>query len=216
MSANDPHLDVINMWKNRQSMDFGYFEQVEPFAERFWNPVTKFRQWFDTLDTTELLEIACGQGRHTVLVPQGYQRIFAIDTSVDAIAVATERFKENPKLTATLSEDGMTIPQADSSFTAAFSYDAMVHFELMTMASYLKETGRVLKPGGKALFHHSAYDQNPTGHFTQSPHWRNYMTQDLFAHLASRAGLRIIDTISFPWSDEIITDALTLMVKPEV
>ncbi len=214
MQVKDPHSDIIGMWKHEESLDFGYFQQAESETERFWSPESLFRQSFDTLDTTELLEIACGQGRHTLLAPEGYERIFAIDTSVDAIRNASERFKNNPKITACLSEDGMTIPQPDNSFTAAFSYDAMVHFEPITMASYLKETARVLKPGGRALFHHSGYDKNPTGQLTQSPHWRNYMTSDLFAHFASRAGLEILESKVFPWSEGVNTDALTLMLKP--
>jgi hypothetical protein len=40
------------------------------------------------------------------------------------------------------------------------------------------------------------------------------MTTDLFAHFASRAGLQILDFRAFPWSDEVVTDALTLLLKP--
>lgn len=214
MLDRNPHLNIIEMWKRADSADFAYFDHVELFTGRFWGYETLFRQWFNTLDASELLEIACGQGRHTALVPEGYNNIFAIDTSVDAIRIATERFKDNPKITLCLSQDGLTIPRPNNSFTGAFSYDAMVHFEPITMASYLKETARVLKPGGRALFHHSAYDRNPIGQFTESPHWRNYMTTDLFAHFASRAGLQILDFRAFPWSDEVVTDALTLLLKP--
>jgi ubiquinone/menaquinone biosynthesis C-methylase UbiE len=168
---------------------------------------------FQTLDISELLEIACGKGRHTFLVPQTYKRIFAIDTSVDAIRAASERAAGNPKITFQLSTDGFTIPQPDNCFTSAFSYDAMVHFEPITVASYLKETARVLKQGGKVLFHHSVYAGNPTGRFTDSPNWRNYMTGELFSHFASRAGLEVTETHAFPWSGSLDTDAVTLMRK---
>ena len=214
MEMHTYHYDIIEMWKNKKSQDFGYFDKVENVTARFWDEGTTFKTLFDRLDTTELLEIACGQGRHTALIPRGYRRIFALDTSVDAVEIAVKRFEAVSEITVCLSTDGKTIPQPDDCFTAAFSYDAMVHFEPLTMAGYLSETARVLKSGAYALFHHSYYDKNPTGEFTQSPHWRNYMTEDLLAHLASRAGLKVVETHAFPWSGEDITDGLSLLVKP--
>lgn len=210
----DQHNEVVRMWKDRESRNFVYFDQVESLTNTFWGDGSLFRQLFDKIDSSELLEIACGQGRHTARVPIGYKRIFALDTSTDAVANAKERFRDNQKITVAFSEDGVTIPQPDNSFTGAFSYDAMVHFEPLTMASYLRETERVLKPGGRALFHHSVYDKNPTGAFTESQDWRNYMTPDLFAHFASRAGLMVLESHSFAWGNpEIITDGLTLLEK---
>ncbi len=214
MSGQDPHKDVIDMWKLESSPNFGYFDQYEQSVEIFWGEKGKFRELFETLDRTVLLEIACGKGRHTMLAPEPYDRIFAIDTSIDAIRAARERAKDNPKIEFYFSEDGYSIPEPDNRFTAAFSYDAMVHFEPITVAAYLKETARVLKPGARALFHHSVYAANPTGKFTESPHWRNYMTGELFAHFASRAGLRVLETHPFPWTGDVNTDALTLMLKP--
>lgn len=206
--------DVIGMWKHADSPDYGYFEVVEDSTEAFWGTGTLFRQLFDRMDTSSLLEIACGQGRHTASVPEGYEILFALDTSVDAIEVAKRRFARNSRIVPLLSDDGHTIPRPAETLTAVFSYDAMVHFEPVTMASYLRETSRVLEPGGRALFHHSMYDRNPTGKFTDSPNWRNYMTFDLFRHLVSRAGLVVVDQHTLSWGGTPNSDGLTLLAKP--
>jgi hypothetical protein len=89
----------------------------------------------------------------------------------------------------------------------------MVHFEPLTVAAYLSEAARVLTPKGKGLFHHSNYNGNPTGKFTDSPHWRNYMTKDLFAHFCSRNGLTILDQVEIDWDRSAKLDCLSLFEK---
>ena len=215
MGLSDHHADIIGMWRNKASGNYAYFDLVESKAatDPFWAGDTVFRKMFDTLDISELLEIACGQGRHSARVPKLYRRMALLDTSVAAIDVAKERFKDNPNVLTILSADGCTIDQRDNSFTAVFSYDAIVHFEPITVAAYLKEIARVLKPGGRALLHHSVYDKNPAGVFTTSANWRNYMTRDLFLHFASRAHLAILHQNVFAWGAVENSDALTLLEK---
>ena len=108
--------------------------------------------------------------------------------------------------------NGESIPLDPGSITSVFSFDAMVHFEVTTIASYLCEISRVLTCGGRALLHHSAYDKNPTGTFRQNPGWRNYMSESLFAYLASRSGLSIISSVTFNKRQECaIIDGLSLL-----
>ncbi len=216
MASNDHHAEIIGMWRDITSQNYAYFELAENAAatDAFWSSDTVFRKMFDKLDISELLEIAFGQGRHSARVPKIYRRMVLLDTSTTAIQVATDRFRNNTAVVTVLSSDGYTIEQPDNSFTAAYSYDAMVHFEPTTVAAYLKELARVLKPGGKALLHHSVFDKNPAGVFTTSPNWRNYMTKDLFLHYTSRACLRILDQRVFAWGDVADSDALTLLEKP--
>ena len=88
----------------------------------------------------------------------------------------------------------------------------MVHFELLTIASYLGELARVLKPGGRALLHHSNYSKNPTGLFTDNPGWRNFMSVDIMKYLVQRAGLSLISIDEIDWA-EPSSDALTFLEK---
>ena len=79
-------------------------------------------------------------------------------------------------------------PIADGSLSSIFCYDAMVHFAPEVVRSYLKDTARVLKPGGRALFHHSNYPTAPKEHYGQNPHARNQMTKPPSGTTPARPG----------------------------
>ena len=113
-----------------------------------------------------------------------------------------------------LSQDGVSLPVDEASLTAICSYDAMVHFEPVTMHGDLQEIARALVPGGRALLHHSAYEGNPKGHFTTSPNWRKYMPVGLFRHFCSRAGLRMVDQVLLDRGETKNIDGLSLLEKP--
>lgn len=205
---------IIGKWKTTASSDFAYFDSAENQRGVFWEENHLYKQKFNELDTQITLEIACGKGRHAAQIVDTCERLYLLDTSVDAIQSTRERFKNFPHVSVHLSEDGETIPfLSEGSVTAVFSYDAMVHFELLTMAAYLGEIARVLKPGGRALLHHSNYSANPTGRFTENPGWRNFMSKDVMAHLASRAELKVLDCQEINWSAPG-SDALSLLEKP--
>lgn len=214
--GGENHDDVIDTWKTPGKRNFHYFEAVDDDARTagFWTEGRPFRRLFDRLNIQSTVEVACGFGRHSSRIVDQCGRLVLVDTSAGAIAEARKRFHRFRHVEVLLSEDGMSIPAQNESMTAVFSYDAMVHFEPITVASYLHEAARVLAPGGKALFHHSNYEGNPTGAFQTSPSWRNYMSKNLFAHFASRAGLDIEDQVIFAWGGVADLDGLTLLSKP--
>ena len=155
--------EIVDTWKTKDSPNYFYFEEVANMTGIFWNEGTPFRRLFNELNIRRLIEIACGQGRHTARVPARYKSLLAIDTSVDAIAECRKHHGMLPNVRFVLSKDGQSIPAESNSRTAIFSYDAMVHFEPLTMAQYVAESARVLVSGGRGLFHHSNYSGNPTG-----------------------------------------------------
>lgn len=209
----DAKQSVIDVWKTEGSPDYAYFDAVEDKVDGFWADGSFYRSEFEKLDLTATLEIACGKGRHSAKIVDRCGTLILADTSVDAIASASGRFADNPNVSTHVIEDGETLPFIpDLSVTSAFSYDAMVHFEALTMASYLREMGRVLTQGGLALFHHSNYSAAPENFFNQNPGWRNFMSFDLLCHLASRAGLTILTFREIDWAAPK-SDALTLFQK---
>lgn len=202
---------VIDLWKTQKSHDWAYYDKAESDGgSAFWTPGSIWRERFDRLDLAATLEIACGMGRHAAHCVDRCGKLYLVDTSIDAIASVRERFANRPNVHVFLSEDGLTLPMIpDASLTAAFSYDAMVHFEVEAMASYLRELGRTLVPGGMALIHHSNNDRQPTASVTESIGWRNYMTADLVAHLAARGGLELVEHQVVEWSTPT-SDALSV------
>lgn len=204
---------IIETWKTVSSGDFAYFDAVEDQFGVFWDDGHIYRRKFDQMNMAAVLEIACGKGRHASQIVNRCERLYLVDTSIDAIAAARERFAGESHISVHLSEDGESLPfLANESITAAFSYDAMVHFEVLTIAAYLSELHRVLKPGGRALLHHSNYSSNPTGCFTDNPGWRNFMSTDIMKYLLSRSGLRALSIDEIDWAAPK-SDALTFLEK---
>lgn len=200
---------IIDTWKTENSPDYAYYQVFEDHAPAYWRPETIFRQMFDRLDQTSIVEVACGQGRHAANIVDTAGKLWLMDTSVDAIKFVEKRFEGKSNVVPMLSETGDTIDLPDNSVTAIFSYDAMVHFELTTIGAYFYEAARILVPGGRALFHHSAYDAAPARPFKDNPGWRNFMSKDVIIYFASRAGLEIEEAVP---SGEL--DQVTLLRKP--
>jgi ubiquinone/menaquinone biosynthesis C-methylase UbiE len=207
---------IIDLWKTRESPDYAYFASAEDdsWTKHFWSDESTFRERFDRLDLTNVLELACGTGRHTAQFVERAGTAYLADTSVDALDEAKQRFANANNVVVLPPGDGMHIPlDADGSLTAIFSYDAMVHFELECIASYVAESARLLAPGGMALLHHSAYEENPGGTIADNPGWRNFMPQVLFNHFALRNGFEIVDQFTVDWSAPG-SDCLSLLRKP--
>jgi predicted TPR repeat methyltransferase len=92
-----------------------------------------------------------------------------------------------------------------------------VHFEAMDTITYIMEIHRVLMPGGRALLHYSVNEVNPEGSYASDPSWRNFFSESLMRHIASRAGFGVLERRVFEWpvgSDNPKTDGLILLEKP--
>ena len=87
----------------------------------------------------------------------------------------------------------------------------MVHFELIDIYSYLLETKRILETGGMALFHHSNNTKNYKINFATGRYGRNYMSAELFAYLAHRAGLEVMEQHLVNWGECKDLDCITLV-----
>jgi SAM-dependent methyltransferase len=215
--TSDEAATIIACWDTEQSIDFGYFAKFErpEFIRAFWSPSSRFYKCFyHYLDLTNVLELAAGAGRHAAQVADQCGSLTLVDTSPAALELARMRFAGRGNVSILLSTDGASLPVRDQSMTAVFSYDAMVHFEPSTIVDYLRETHRVLVPGGRALFHHSNYAKNPIGRFTDNPGWRNFMPPGLFVHLSDRANLKVLRHQTFSWARRWQrTDALTVVER---
>jgi len=205
--------EIIDMWKTSSSQDYKYYDKVEEQTSAFWTQGSPFRDQFDLLDRDTVVELACGKGRHTERAVSLCGSIWATDTSIDALAELSERFKEVSTVRPLLvTGDSSLLEVRNESVTAVFCYDAMVHFEMLTVAAYLAEISRILRQGGKALLHHSNFTGNPTGKFTENPGWRNFMSADIVCHLASRNRMRVVSQTVIDW-DIPELDMLTVLVK---
>ena len=121
-------------------------EQLEKELQRF--PATQ------PLSTRRALEIGCGPGRLIRPMSRHFGEIHGVDVSPEMIAQARSRLADLPSahLHATTGSDLSLFP--DSYFDFVYSYAVFQHIPSADVVfSYLRETVRVLKPGGFAHLH---------------------------------------------------------------
>lgn len=193
----------------------GYFELAErsDSLNIFWGKESLFNQMFQELDLTKVVELACGRGRHVQKYISDAKNIILVDILKKNIDYCKQRFSKVEKIQYYVN-NGYDLSQIKSeSCTSLFTYDAMVHFEMLDIFQYLKETKRILVKGGKALFHHSNNTENYKVTFSTGKHGRNYMSDQLFAYLANRAGLIVIEQHVVDWGEDENLDCITLVEK---
>ena len=191
-----------------------YYEDAEKkWTHIFWEPNGLFRMMFNKLDSGIILDLACGHGRHSAQMKDWNNQKILMDINQTNVDYCIQRFKGDPRYTAIVNNGYDCKPLGDSSCTAVFCYDAMVHFDSKVIFSYLRDIFRVLKPSGRALLHHSNYTGNLGGHYAKNPHCRNYMSQSLFVHYSKKSGFDIIDSVTMNWGHDPNLDCLTLISK---
>lgn len=200
-------VDLVGeAWK-----DSAYYAIAEAHTGYFWDVDSQFRSTFERLDLADVLELACGHGRHAEIVAPMAGRLTLMDIHEGNLAVARERMARFPHVEVLRNSGYDFRPIADARLTAIYCYDSMVHFSPDLVASYLQDAQRVLRPGGMALFHHSNYDADPAVHYGRNPHARNRMTLDVFRALAVEAGLEVVESRTIDWGDALQLDGLSLL-----
>jgi len=106
------------------------------------------------IDPAEMvaLEIGCGVGRVSDFLGHDFYRLVAVDVSREMLKIARQRVMAKDILW--LCNDGISLgPIADHSVDFIFSFAVFQHIpDAASLAYYLEEAGRVLKPGGWFVF----------------------------------------------------------------
>lgn len=191
-----------------------YYRDAEKWTHVFWDKERPFRRLFDKLTPGTVIELACGHGRHGERAALLVRNLTMVDVIEGNLAVCRERLAGFANVTIKLG-DGARFPDAaPDSVDAIYCYDAMVHFSPDIVTSYLQDSARVLRSGGRALYHHSNYAEGEGKRWSQNPHARNYMTRELFAEIAQGAGLRVIEQVVIPWGNVADLDCISLLEEP--
>jgi SAM-dependent methyltransferase len=156
-------VDIVERMRsdwNRRAKEDAYFYAA--FARRQQSDEEFFASAADTIPTLEkelprlapaaarrALEIGCGPGRLMGPMSGHFAEIHGVDISEEMIELARERLRSipNAQLHVTPGSDlGMF---ADDSFDFAYSYTVFQHIPSRDVVlNYLRESRRVLKPGG--------------------------------------------------------------------
>jgi len=124
-----------------------------------------------------LLELGCGQGRDTFLFARNGIEVTALDYSETAVSAVKEKAKTAElasRVHAQTHNVKKPFPFSDNAFDACFSH-MLLCMELSTaeIGCILRETHRILKPGGLAVYSvRSTFDK----HFRTGTH----LSEDLY------------------------------------
>lgn len=192
-----------------------YFDgaEDEESLRVFWQEDSPFFKKFQKLDLSNVIELACGRGRHVQKYISNADKITLVDICEENIEICEERYKDYSHIVF-YKNNGYNLEKLeDSKYSALFTYDSMVHFEMMDVYEYLKDIYRVLQDGGKALLHHSNYADDYTVNFAKEYHGRCFMSKNIFAYLAYRIGFKILNQEIIDWYGEKQLDCITLLEK---
>lgn len=201
---------IGNDWKNH--FYYERSESVERLAQ-FWGPDTIFIKRFAALDKTNLCELACGHGRHVPQYVDKCENVCLIDINCENIEFCKKKFENIEKIKFYVNNGNQFNEIPDNSQTAIFSYDAMVHFDILDIGEYIRDSWRILKPGGRILYHHSNYYYSPGRYYNHNPHSRNFMSDKIFAHMAITSGFEILSQDIINWGHSSALDCLSLCEK---
>lgn len=217
-------LEIDRTTLNRERCAFHHIDEMDEYfedAERgelfdvFWGEGSILKRLFQELDLTNVIELACGRGRHVPNYIDLSGHITLVDILQKNIDICKARFGNDRRISYYKNQGYDLRELDDEKYTSIFSYDAMVHFELLDINSYLIDFYRVLKPGGRALLHHSNFDAMYDGSFNSSlAGGRSFMNYKIFSYLAIHAGFIVLDQQILRWADRPDLDCVTLLEKP--
>lgn len=144
----------LRTWKERH--EAGYFPKSEQHAG--WRVYDAMPDWFIELAQPVVpdvaLEIGCGYGEWMIPLAPRVRLLYGVDIHKEPIAKARAFFAERGIRNCGVAvNDGTTLPFPHGFFSLVYSISVFQHLPRSIVARYLRETYRVLAPGGRAVHH---------------------------------------------------------------
>ncbi|MGH8614895.1 MAG: methyltransferase domain-containing protein [Gammaproteobacteria bacterium] len=136
----------------------------------------------------DVLDVPCGMGWGTALI-RGARTLVGVDLSAEAIAEARRRYG---KIAQFSTGDMGCLDFADGSFDVVSCLEGIEHVPLETGHRFLKESERVLRPGGLLLLS-SPYCRT-TAHSGNPYHLHEYQPEEIKALVSQRFEIEDIVT----------------------
>ena len=141
----------------------------------------KIAPWIETPEKKTILEIGYGGGRILSAAARAFQKAVGVDIHGHHEFVAkalAERGMKNLELLAT---DGSSIACPDSSIDVVYSFIVMQHMERIAIwQSYLRETYRIMKPGGVAMLYFGRWAPLTLGKRRPFAYWAERFCERFF------------------------------------
>lgn len=111
------------------------------------------------LNTSKILDVACGYGRDSVFFASKHHKVTGIDISSEGISMARNKYPDINFVVGNITE----LPFPNLSFDAVFGNFILHLFLKDTRAKIISESLRVTKPGGLVIFSVASVDDNDFG-----------------------------------------------------
>lgn len=132
-----------------------------------------------------IVEIGPGAGRWSDELLRHASRLWLVDITKTTLDLCKEKLGDAGNVSYILS-DGSSLPGVpDHSIDFVWSFDVFVHVAPDQQRHYLAECARVMRPGARAVIHHSGDGGMRGG-------WRSPMTSELFNEMLACSGLRLL------------------------
>ena len=205
----------------------GYYNDAEEGAcgqfDQFIKPII---DKYPDIVYDQCLDFACGFGRIANIFKQYAVSITLCDINDLAVEQCKKRFtdwySENSRVCRfkfNTSDDSLTLPFPDESFSFIYSWDAMVHFKYKWLDYYLHEFSRISKSGAYIMIHHSNYgsinpDMDKSENFEDNPAGRANVTSDDIAFIAKKHWLDVVEQKVIDWGGVGNLDCISLLFHP--
>ena len=142
-------------------------------------------------------------------------RVILTDISQKCIEICKDRFIYADNIEYHLINERLDFIN-DNSIDSIWSYDVFVHINPSDIEKYISDFGRILKPGGYAIIHHSNMDlrekctREKLSNVTKG--LRSYMSASVFGRLTQAYGMQIVEqnyTLS-----HVPGDVISVFTKP--
>jgi SAM-dependent methyltransferase len=136
-----------------------FFESVEKHRYTQYAPWMPRVMGFDKFRGARLLEIGCGMGTDLLQFARGGAHCVGVDLTPRSVEITRHRFALYQADGAFLLADGEQLPFASESFDVVYSNGVLHHTP--DTAGAIRETHRVLRPGGTAkvmLYHRNSFN----------------------------------------------------------
>jgi SAM-dependent methyltransferase len=104
----------------------------------------------------DFVEIGPGFGRWTEFIVGQTRSLLLVDLNDNCIEVCRDRFGQHAGVLFE-TNDGRSLPALSESIDMVWSFGSFVHFDPSEVEAYLGECGRVLRPRGRFVIHHSGW-----------------------------------------------------------
>ena len=144
----------VRTWKERHVK--GYFPTSVQHCN--WLVYEKPFKWFDEYckpePTDVALEIGAGFGEWMIPIAPMVALVYGFDITPELVDMAESKFVEHNVRNAYMATgDGTTIPYRDGWFSLVYCISVFQHLPREMVRGYIRETDRVLRPGGRTVLH---------------------------------------------------------------